>query len=41
MKAQRFMRLVMVWCVLLVPALAWAQAETGNIAGVVRNPSAR
>src|SRR5688572_2028030 len=33
-------RLVVVWfCVLFLPAVAWAQSETGNIAGVVRDAS--
>ncbi len=36
MNAQRFAGFVLV-CVLFLPAAAWAQAETGNIAGVVRD----
>src|SRR5438093_10988194 len=39
MNAQRIIRLVMVSCLQLLPAIAWAQAETGNIVGVVRDPS--
>jgi len=40
MNAQRVVRLVTVsWCLLFVPAIAWTQAETGAIAGVVRDPS--
>jgi hypothetical protein len=40
MNVQRFVRFVLVsWCLLLLPALAWAQAEAGAIAGVVRDPS--
>ena len=38
MNAQRIAGLL-VWCVLLVPTAAWAHAETGNIAGVVRDSS--
>lgn len=38
MNAQRIAGLL-VWCVLLLPTAAWAQAETGNIAGVVRDSS--
>ena len=30
---------VVAWCVLFLPATVWAQAETGNIAGVARDPS--
>ena len=37
MNAQRIAGFVLVWCVLLLPAAAWAQSETGNIAGVVRD----
>jgi hypothetical protein len=32
-------RVVVVFCVLSLPAVAWAQSETGNIAGVVRDAS--
>jgi hypothetical protein len=40
MAFQRIGRLVVVvGCFLLLPALAWAQAESGSIAGVVRDPS--
>src|SRR5262245_33493058 len=41
MNPLRIARLVLVCPVLILifPALAWAQAETGNIAGVVRDPS--
>jgi hypothetical protein len=35
----RFARLLLAALVLLVPATAWGQAETGTIAGVVRDPS--
>jgi len=35
----RFARLLSAGLVFLLPAIAWAQAETGNIAGVVRDPS--
>ena len=34
-----FARLVVVFCVLLLPALASAQAENGSIAGVARDAS--
>ena len=37
MNAQRFARFVLVWGVLILPATVWAQAESGNIAGVVRD----
>ena len=30
---------VVVSCVLFLPALAWAQSETGNIAGIARDTS--
>jgi hypothetical protein len=40
MNAQRIARVVFVYHVLfLLPALAWAQAESGNIAGAVRDAS--
>src|SRR5712664_4519535 len=40
MNAPQFVRLVVVsGCVVFLPATAWAQAETGNIAGVVRDTS--
>lgn len=40
MDAYRFARLVIVsGCLALQPAIAWAQAETGAIAGVVRDTS--
>ena len=40
MNAVRVVRLVVgVWCLVLLPATAWAQAETGSIAGVVRDAS--
>src|SRR6267378_4087436 len=40
MNAHQFVRLVVVsGCLAYVPAIAWAQAETGNIAGVVRDSS--
>src|SRR5882762_6691012 len=40
MNAYQFVRLVVVlWCLLCVPATGWAQAETGAIAGVVRDSS--
>jgi len=40
MNAHQFVRLVVVsGCLAYVPAIAWAQAETGNIAGVVRDAS--
>src|SRR5436309_6289942 len=40
MNAQRFLRLVVVsGCLIFLPATAWAQAETGTIAGVVRDSS--
>ena len=32
-------RVVVVFCVVFLPAVAWAQSETGNIAGVVRDAS--
>ena len=37
MNAQRFAGFVLVLSVLFLPAAAWAQAESGNIAGVVRD----
>src|SRR5436309_1446400 len=40
MTIQRIARLfVVVGCLVLLPALAWAQATTGTIAGVVKDPS--
>src|SRR5216117_357220 len=39
MNVQRIIRLVLLWCFLILPAMAWAQAETGNIVGVVRDTS--
>src|SRR5262249_24527911 len=40
MNVQRFLRvLVLSECLVLLPASAWAQAETGSIAGVVRDAS--
>jgi hypothetical protein len=40
MNAYRFVRLVVVsGCLVFLPATAWAQSETGNIAGVVRDPT--
>src|SRR5688572_17796124 len=39
MTARVLARLVVVFCVLLLPAVGWAQSETGNIAGVVRDAS--
>src|SRR5437879_6857363 len=39
MYAQRIVRVVMGWCFLLLPAIVWAQAETGNLVGVVKDPS--
>src|SRR2546429_5624537 len=40
MNVQRFLRFVVVsGCLLFLPAGAWAQAETGTIAGVVRDSS--
>jgi hypothetical protein len=39
MTARILARLVVVFCVLLLPAVGWAQSETGNIAGVVRDAS--
>ncbi|PYR05935.1 MAG: hypothetical protein DMG00_20385 [Acidobacteria bacterium] len=40
MTVQRFLRFVVVsGCLLFLPAGAWAQAETGTIAGVVRDSS--
>ena len=35
----RFARLLLAGVALLLPATAWGQAETGSIAGVVRDPS--
>src|SRR6266705_4108394 len=37
MYALRIVRVVMGWCFLLLPAIVWAQAETGNIVGIVRD----
>src|SRR2546428_5825751 len=39
MYAQRMVRVVMGGCFLLLPAIVWAQAETGNIVGIVRDTS--
>src|SRR2546426_11357889 len=40
MTVQRIARLVVVvGCLMLLPALVWAQAESGTIAGVVRDAS--
>src|SRR5437667_7470201 len=40
MNAYQFVRLVVaLWCLLCLPATGWAQAETGTIAGVVRDSS--
>ena len=40
MDSYRFARLVIVsGCLTFLPAIAWPQAETGNIAGVVRDTS--
>ena len=39
MDAQRIARLVVVWCLLLPPAAAWAQVVGGTIAGVVKDTS--
>ncbi len=39
MKTQPIARLVVVWCLLLLPAAAWAQQATGTIAGVVKDAS--
>src|SRR5438093_13461388 len=39
MNAQRIIRLVMVSCFQLLPAIMWAQAETGNIVGIVKDIS--
>ena len=39
MNVQRIIRLVLLWCFLLLPAILWAQAETGNIVGVVKDTS--
>ena len=39
MVVRKLARCVVVACVLLLPALAWAQAESGSIAGVVRDAS--
>src|SRR5712692_4504073 len=40
MNAHQFVRLVVVsGCLVFLPATAWTQAETGNIAGVVRDTS--
>src|SRR6266850_1733295 len=39
MNAQRIARFVLVLGVLFLPAAAWAQSESGNIAGVVRDTS--
>src|SRR5947208_11819270 len=39
MNVQRIIRLVLLWCFLLLPAILWAQAESGNIVGVVKDIS--
>src|SRR5947199_6591606 len=39
MNVQRIIRLVLLWCFLILPAIVWAQAETGNIVGIVRDTS--
>src|SRR5438876_341987 len=39
MNGQRLFRLVMVSCFQLLPAIMWAQAETGNIIGIVKDTS--
>jgi hypothetical protein len=40
MTAVRFVRVVLgLWCLTVLPATAWAQAETGSISGVVRDAS--
>ena len=39
MDARNFVRRVVVSCCLLLPSTAWAQSETGTIAGVVKDTS--
>ena len=39
MNAQRAVRVVVLSCFLLLPGIAFAQAESGNIVGVVRDIS--
>jgi hypothetical protein len=39
MNAQRLIRLVMASCLLLLPASVWAQSETGNLVGIVKDTS--
>ena len=40
MKFQKIGRLVMAWCLLLLPAAAWAQtSDSATIAGVVKDTS--
>jgi hypothetical protein len=39
MRSQKIARLVLVWCLLLLPAAARAQQATGTIAGVVKDAS--
>ena len=39
MNAQRIICLVMVSCLLVLPAMVWAQAETGNLVGIVKDTS--
>ncbi len=39
MNVQRMIRPFMLSCLLLLPVMVWAQAETGNIVGVVRDTS--
>src|SRR5262245_664266 len=39
MNANRVVRLVMVLCLQLAPAIVWTQAESGNIVGIVKDSS--
>jgi len=40
MSARKIARVLMVWCLSLLPAVAWAQgSESGTIAGVVKDTS--
>src|SRR5215813_13329354 len=39
MKAPRIVYCVFLMCLLLLPATVWAQSESGNIVGVVRDTS--